>query len=180
MIWGLIRLNPCKLPTISKGLYQASLFDIFGTYSFIYPAKRSNHKHFQIFSNTTSCVQFIFVHSLRKIYFTTERDYQDEADSKLAVRLICLWICLKNCIGLTFVYCQAQPKPKLEAGMDMFSIVTTTQLPTKPPTHPDKSKFGIIQHNSQKQSSLTIWVEPINAFGSILSPLLANLDQHQA
>ena len=44
--------------------------------------------------------------------------------------------------------CQAQPKPKLEAEMAIFSIVTTTHLAT----HPDKFKFGIRQHNSQKQS----------------------------
>ena len=57
-----------------------------------------------------------------------------------------------------------------------ISIVTTTN----PPTHPDKFKFGIGQHNSQKQSCLPIWVGPINAFGSILSPIIADLDQHQA
>ena len=42
--------------------------------------------------------------------------------------------------------CRAQPKPKpkLEAEMAIFSIITTTQ----PPTHPDKFKFGIGQYNS--------------------------------
>ena len=29
---------------------------------------------------------------------------------------------------------------------------------TQPPTYPDKFNFGIWQHNSQKQSCLTIWV----------------------
>ena len=53
-----------------------------------------------------------------------------------------------------YIYCQAQPKlkSKLEAEMAIFSIITTTQ----PPTHPDKFKFGIGQHNSQKQSCLPI------------------------
>ena len=66
-------------------------------------------------------------------------------------------------------------KSKLEAELAIFSIVTTTQ----PATHPDKFKFGIGQHNSRKQSCLPILVGPINAFGSILSPIIADLHQHQ-
>ena len=50
--------------------------------------------------------------------------------------------------------------------------------PTQPPTHPDKFKFGIWQHNSQKQSFLPIWVGPINAFGSILSPIIADFSHN--
>ena len=78
--------------------------------------------------------------------------------------------------------CQA--KPKLVAEMAIFSIVSTTHSPihssAHPSTHPDKFEFGIGQHNSQKQSCLSSWVGSINAFGSILCPIIANLDQHQA
>ena len=52
-------------------------------------------------------------------------------------------------------YFQAQPrpKPKLEAEMAIFSIVTTTH----PPIHLDKLKFGIRQHDSHK-AKLFIWL----------------------
>ena len=46
--------------------------------------------------------------------------------------------------------------------------------------YPDKFKFGIGQHNSQKQICLPISVGPINAFRSILCPIIADLNQHQA
>ena len=59
--------------------------------------------------------------------------------------------------------------------MAIFSIITY-----HPATHPDKFKFGIEQHNSEKQSCLPNLVGPINAFGSILSPTIADLDQHKA
>ena len=52
--------------------------------------------------------------------------------------------------------------------------------PTQPPTHQGKLKFCIGQHNSQKKCCLPIWVGPINAYGSILSPIIADLDHHQA
>ena len=55
-----------------------------------------------------------------------------------------------NFMYITAQNCQSQPKPKpkLEAEMAIFSIVTITH----PATHPDKFKFGIRKHNSQKQS----------------------------
>ena len=81
-------------------------------------------------------------------------------------------------------YCQAQPKskPKLKLAAEraIFSIVTTTHPATHPATHRDKFKFDIKQQNSQKQRCLPSWVGPINAFGSILSPIIDNLYQHQA
>ena len=63
-------------------------------------------------------------------------------------------------------FCQAQPKLKLRWLYFQLSLP-----PTQPPTHPDKFRFGIGQHNSQKQSCLPIWVRPINTFGSILRPI---------
>ena len=69
------------------------------------------------------------------------------------------------------------PSPSLRLRWLYFQL---SLPPTQPPTHPDKFRFGIGQHNSQKQSCLSIWVGPINAFGSILSPIIADLDQHQA